>query len=341
MKRQMIKKRTHTSARLFQAVFAFVFIFSLLGVQPAAPVMAEHLEAPSAQGGAQTKVALITDFGVNISDSLKSNVAGLITAWAPDAVVTAGDNYHDRSPSCGSYAECVAGYNGHTSGYTDFVGQEKFFPAYGNHDAMHASAYTTYFSYLPSNPDSSHRYYDVKVGNIHFWFLNGNENLTATGNPQAAWLSANAPDTSAAWNVVIVHQPPYGTGTYGDISSSQLPYHEYGIDFVVGGHNHHYERLEKEGVVYYIAGFAGNCDHHSCGTRTTTATSKFCSNEGGYMQLIATNTQIDINYINQSGTQLDTFTKTREAPSAYAWEAFNDCVEAVSYTHLDVYKRQV
>ena len=46
------------------------------------------------------------------------------------------------------------------------------------------------------------------------------------------------------------------------------------------------------------------------------------------MQLIATNTQIDINYINQSGTQLDTFTKTREAPSAYAWEAFNDCVEA-------------
>lgn len=328
MKRQMIKKRTHTSARLFQAVFAFVFIFSLLGVQPAAPVMAEHLEAPSAQGGAQTKVALITDFGVNISDSLKSNVAGLITAWAPDAVVTAGDNYHDRSPSCGSYAECVAGYNGHTSGYTDFVGQEKFFPAYGNHDAMHASAYTTYFSYLPSNPDSSHRYYDVKVGNIHFWFLNGNENLTATGNPQAAWLSANAPDTSAAWNVVIVHQPPYGTGTYGDISSSQLPYHEYGIDFVVGGHNHHYERLEKEGVVYYIAGFAGNCDHHSCGTRTTTATSKFCSNEGGYMQLIATNTQIDINYINQSGTQLDTFTKTREAPSAYAWEAFNDCVEA-------------
>jgi metallophosphoesterase superfamily enzyme len=118
----------------------------------------------------ETRVAAISDYGVAISDSHKAAIATLITNWAPDAVITAGDNYHDRTPTCSSYAECVSGYNSYTSGYTDFVTRGDFFPSYGNHDAMHSSAYTSYFSYLPSSPDANHLYYDVVVGDIHFGY---------------------------------------------------------------------------------------------------------------------------------------------------------------------------
>lgn len=47
---------------------------------------------------AETKIAVISDFGVAISDPHKAAIATLITNWAPVAVVTGGDNYHDRTP---------------------------------------------------------------------------------------------------------------------------------------------------------------------------------------------------------------------------------------------------
>ncbi|MFA7407190.1 MAG: MBG domain-containing protein [Anaerolineaceae bacterium] len=306
------KKLSTRGIKLFQALFAFVFLFSLLGVQPAQEVIAQ---------GDETKIALITDYGVNISDPRKADIASLIHLWEPDAVVTAGDNYHDRSPSCSSYAECVAGYNNNTSGYTDFVGQGIFFPAYGNHDKGHSDLYRAYFNYLPGSTNGlAPLYYDVKIGNIHFWILDGNENLTATGNAQANWFKANAPDNSVAWNIVIVHQPPFGTGNfYGDITDTQLPYHEYGIDFVIGGHNHHYERLVKDSIRYFIAGKAGETSDdnwRSCSGSGSAATSEFCATKEnvssyGYMQLVATETEIVLNFIGQNGALVDTHTKTK------------------------------
>ena len=314
MTNQTLKKLSTRGIKLFQALFALMFLFSLLGVQPAQEVIAQ---------GDETKIALITDYGVNISDPRKSAIAGLIRDWAPDAVVTAGDNYHDRSPSCSSYAECVAGYNSHTAGYTDFVGQGKFFPAYGNHDAGHSSAYISYFSYLPSSPDPNHLYYDVVVGNIHFWILNGNEKIA--GSAQETWLAENAPDVETPWNIVVVHQPPYGTGFYGDSNGSGyfgdhtiIDYASYGIDFVIGGHNHHYERLEKDGVRYYIAGKAGETsDNRTCTGTGSAATTEFCAgtqtprhDSYGYMQIVATETEIVLNFIGQNGVLVDTHTKT-------------------------------
>ncbi|HQK02589.1 MAG TPA: Ig-like domain-containing protein, partial [Anaerolineaceae bacterium] len=266
-----------------------------------------------------TKIAVISDFGVNISDTHKANIAALVTNWDPDAVVTGGDNYHDRTPLCNSYAECLAGYNNYTAGYTDFVTPQTFFPSYGNHDAMHSSAYTSYFSYLPSSPDASHLYYDVKVGNIHFWVLNGN--VTIPGSAQQTWLAANAPDTTAAWNIVVVHQAPYSTGYYGDLTATQLPYQNYGIDFVISGHNHSYERLLKDGIRYFIAGRAGQTEERACDGTGSAATSEFCAsiqnpanNSYGYMQIVASETSINFKFITEAGATLDTFTKTKETP---------------------------
>ncbi|MGI6740204.1 MAG: MBG domain-containing protein [Brevefilum sp.] len=324
----------------------FVMALILLGtaLNGTAPVKAELVEVPRAQGGAPTNVALITDYGVDISDPIKSAIAGLIHDWAPDAVVTAGDNYHDREPRCSSYAACVAGYNNYTDGYTDFVGQKNFFPAYGNHDKGHSDLYRAYFNYLPGSTNGlAPLYYDVKIGNIHFWILDGNEKIE--GSAQETWLAENAPDLESPWNIVVVHQPPYGTGFYGDSNGTGyyfgdhtiIDYASYGIDFVIGGHNHHYERLEKDGVRYYIAGKAGDTsDNRTCTGTGSAATTEFCAgtqdpphNSYGYMQLIATETEIELNFIGQDGALVDSHTKTKTSstePSMYSWVAYNDVV---------------
>ena len=332
-RRNHVKSLYRTGAKFFQVLIVLAFIFSLLGVRPAGEAFAE---------GGVTKIAVITDFGVAISDSHKANIATLVTNWDPDAVVTGGDNYHDRAPSCGSYAECVAGYNSYTAGYTDFVSSETFFPAYGNHDAGHSAAYISYFSYLPSDPDPNHLYYDVKIGNIHFWVLNGN--VTLAGSAQETWLAANAPDESVAWNIVIVHQPPYGTGFYGDSDGTGffgddtiLDYENYGIDFVIGGHNHHYERLVKDGVRYFIAGRAGVTEGgRTCTGIGSAATVEFCAgtqnpplDNYGYMQIVATTTEISLSFVDESGVVKDTFTKIIEGP-------INTAITSVAVSDIDV-----
>ena len=312
-----IKNFNRTGVKLFQVLIILALIFSLLGVRPAGKAFAEE---------GVTKIAVITDFGVAIGgptgDPHKANIATLITNWDPDAVVTGGDNYHDRTPYCYSYAECVAGYNSYSAGYTDFVSSETFFPAYGNHDAWtHSAEYTSYFSYLPSVPDPNHLYYDVVVGNVHFWVLNGN--VTLTGSAQQTWLAANAPDESVAWNIAVVHQAPYGTGFYGDIASTQLPYQDYGIDFVISGHNHHYERLERNGVRYFIAGRAGVTEGgRTCDGTGSAATVEFCAgtqnpplDNYGYMQIVATETDISLSFIDESGAVKDTFSDTTVLPT--------------------------
>ena len=72
---------------------------------------------------------------------------------------------------------------------------------------------------------------------------------------------------SAAWKIVLVHQPPYSQGWIdyqgeGSIRELLKPYWESGlIDLVISGHTHDYERLiiphEKGQTAFVIVGGAG------------------------------------------------------------------------------------
>jgi len=309
------RKTSTLGVKLLQLLVVLMVLISLIGVQPAGEVLAQT----------ETKIALITDYGVGISDTIKSTIATLIKNWAPEAVVTAGDNYHDRSPACNSYAACVAGYNNHTQGYTDFVGQGRFYPAYGNHDKWNTArtaAYRAYFNYLPGSVGGlAPLYYDVTLGNIHFWFLDGNVKIA--DSEQETWLASNIVNSTSPWNIVIVHQPPYGTGSYRDINDTMIDYASLGVDSVIGGHNHHYERLEKGGVRYFIAGRAGSTsDDRRCSGTGSLATTEFCAStqiprhDGyGYMQITATETTLSLKFIDDDNVEIDSWEKNKVEPT--------------------------
>ncbi len=177
------------------------------------------------------------------------------------------------------------------------------------------TAYNNYFTWLPTSPDAQRRWYDFVVGDVHFFMLDGNGNQST----QSAWLATAVPASTSTWNIAVLHQAPYSTGYYGDIAASQLTYGTYGIDFVISGHNHHYQRLVKadggKTVRYFIDGYGGTdaANHSECGTHTSSATSEVClANVPGALKITASDTSIMFQYYSSTGVLQDTYTQDAE-----------------------------
>lgn len=146
-------------------------------------------------------------------------------------------------------------------------------PVPGNHEYRnnstyainHAIAYYDVFT-LPTNAESggvasgTEHYYSFDYGNIHFIMLDsygidGGYHLydDTTNGPQAIWLKSDlaAASTQGKWIVVSMHHPPYTNGTHfsdseGDLTNIRRRINpileRYGVDVVLAGHSHVYER---------------------------------------------------------------------------------------------------
>lgn len=78
-----------------------------------------------------------------------------------------------------------------------------------------------------------------------------------------AWLEQTLEESTAVWNIVVTHHPPYGMHDFDTVSPQirQLwtPLMEEGdVDLVLSGHQHMYMRTNKIKGITYIMGNAGN-----------------------------------------------------------------------------------
>ncbi len=136
----------------------------------------------------------------------------------------------------------------------------------GNHDGRSASSATgqgVYFDVfdLPAAgeagglPSGTEAYYSFDRGHVHFVCLDSyHSNRTAAG-AMLTWLRADLASTQARWVVAYWHHPPYTKGSHDsddvtasggrivDMRAVALPVLEaHGVDLVVSGHSHVYER---------------------------------------------------------------------------------------------------
>ncbi len=83
---------------------------------------------------------------------------------------------------------------------------------------------------------------------------------TDMGNPdQLAFLEERLASSSATWKIVAVHHPPYSAGYQGssvDVREIVAPLaRRYGVQLVLSGHDHDYQRSEIiDGVTYVVSG---------------------------------------------------------------------------------------
>jgi predicted phosphodiesterase len=137
----------------------------------------------------------------------------------------------------------------------------------GYYDDLKPANYERYTSYMPK------RYFSWYYGNAAFIALDPNENFpigVREGSQQHAWFM-KALNTvqwkKATWRFILLHQTLYSQGWQGYGGDQVLrdliePHIESaGIDFIVSGHTHDYERLKKkygqQEVVFLIVGGAG------------------------------------------------------------------------------------
>ena len=206
-----------------------------------------------------TRFAVIGDYG--LAGQPEADVAALVLSWSPDFVITTGDNnYPDGSAqtideNIGQYYHSfIYPYFGN---YGEGADINRFFPSVGNHDwrATNGQPYLDYFT-LPGNE----RYYDFTWGPLHLFSINSDQNEPDGMDPssvQAAWLQQKLAASTSPWQIVYTHYAPYSSGTYGVNTWIQWPFKEWGVDAVLSGHEHSYERLLIKDLVYFVNGAGG------------------------------------------------------------------------------------
>lgn len=125
-------------------------------------------------------------------------------------------------------------------------------PVLGNHDEPFAEEQVTALG-MPG------RWYASTVGDVLFVGLDS----TDAENPaQLAWLDATLATNSTRWVIAAMHHPPFSAGVHGsneDTRDSFVPLFErYGVDLVLAGHDHDYQRSVPIGGITYVVSGAGS-----------------------------------------------------------------------------------
>jgi tartrate-resistant acid phosphatase type 5 len=291
------------------------------GVTRIAPTAnATTSKAPSAPQATSTpvqrpeeaiRIAVIGDYG--LASPGEQDVANLVKSWHPDLVVTTGDNnYPFGSPetidlNIGQfYYEFIAPYAGE---YGAGAERNRFFPALGNHDWANpgARAYLDYFT-LPGNE----RYYDVASGPVHLFILDsmpGEPDGIGATSKQATWLRDGLAAATEPWKLVVLHHPPFSSGPHGPTRASQWPFGKWGASAVLSGHDHIYERVVREGLVYFVNGLGGSV-RYKAGKPVQGSQVRYYDDFGA-MRIDADGKRITFQFITRAGQIVDAYTIVR------------------------------
>ena len=146
--------------------------------------------------------------------------------------------------------------------YPTTLRQSVLWPALGNHDTAQSSnppASLPYFAMftLPAAAQAggvasgTEKYYSFDYANIHFICLDSMTSDRSASGPMATWLRADLASTTRQWTIAFWHHPPYSKGSHdsdtdpilAQMRQNILPILEdAGVDLVLAGHSHSYER---------------------------------------------------------------------------------------------------
>jgi hypothetical protein len=158
--------------------------------------------------------------------------------------------------------------------YTTMLRKSVLWSTLGNHDGHSADSATQTGPYynihtFPKNGEAgglasgTEAYYSFNYGNIHFVCLNSYDVDRSSTGTMANWLRNDLANNTKDWLIAFFHHPPYSRGSHDsdvdielkEMRANILPILEdNGVDLVLSGHSHSYERSKFLNGHYGLSG---------------------------------------------------------------------------------------
>lgn len=201
---------------------------------------------PAKEGGVRFGIIGDTGTGTQKQHQLANIFLQYHNAYPFDVVLMMGDNmYGGEGPQ--DYKKKFEDV------YRPLLDKKvKFYATLGNHDEPAQRFYELFNM-------NGKEYYRFTKGNAAFYSLNSNY----MDKKQLQWLETELAKDTSQWKICFFHHPPYSSGgKHG--SDKQLReivepiFVRYGVNLVLTGHDHFYERIKpQKGIYYFVAGAGG------------------------------------------------------------------------------------
>jgi hypothetical protein len=244
-------------------------------------------------------IASCTSQGDEATAALIHNLAGTI--------ITLGDNAYE-SGTIDEYNQCYDPSWG--------VYKADTHPAVGNHDYLTpgAQGYFEYFGAAAGDPQKG--YYSYDIGAWHIIVLNANCVEVGGCNlnsPQVKWLQSDLTSHPSLCTLAYWHQPLFSSGEIG--SSLQVKtfwqvLYQAGVDLVLNGHEHDYERFAPQdptgvpdplqGIREFVVGTGGK--NHTPITTTIANSEVYNDDTFGVLKLTLHPTSYDWKFLPVAGS---------------------------------------
>ncbi len=177
------------------------------------------------------------------SECQQEKTANLVEKINPDAVLILGDLQYEN----GNLEDFYKFYDRSWGKFKD-----KTYPALGNHEYQTKDA-QGYFNYFPKIKS----YYSFNLGDWHLISLDSNK----FNQDQIKWLEEDLKTNLTTCSLAYFHHPYFSSGKHG-LNDFVKPVWEIlsrnGVDLVLNGHDHIYERfVTQDGIRQFIVGTGG------------------------------------------------------------------------------------
>ena len=353
----------------FQPETKYYYTFGGSGVAAACGAETFFVTAPPAGASRPTRVWFVSDYGfkdegeMSVRDSYFNYIAPVKPA---DVWLTGGDN--DQTDGRDEYDQIAI-----FDIYSAVLRNTPIWPTLGNHDTYTLSVPGPYPFYdnfsLPTNgeagglPSGSEHYFSFDYGDIHFINLDSIDPVLSASPDSAMiqWLRADLASTTQRWRIAYWHGPPYTKGSHDsdsawDISARMIQMREnvlpvleaYGVDLVLNGHSHVYERSyllhghygyswtfseahkidggdgqedgdgvyrqrNGQGTVYVVAALGGSPGGFNFGSLHPAHRVNIAPKFGSCV-LDVNGDRLDFQFVDRDGNVLDYFTLQKEVP---------------------------
>ena len=251
--------------------------------------------APTPGSATPVRILAIGDLGTRTSDQFA--VLDAMSNVSYDLVLVAGDLAYEK----GTLSDHE---NNFFSVYSEIMRSIPFFVISGNHDyAADGAVFREVFA-LPENgaPHGRERWYSLDWGDIHIVALDTEQ----VDDVQAQWLENALSANEKPWTIAFLHRPPYSSGKHGStasVQSSFVPLFErYGVNLVLAGHDHNYERTKAVGGVTYVVTGSGGRGTRPVGSSSFT---EYSESVAHFSHITVGGEDLSLHAIDASGTDFD------------------------------------